>query len=391
MAEFLRMVDAGRVRVKPLISVSEPVDRAENAYAAVMRGGDTIAALIRYGDTSAEGGPEKPAHTLALRGSAKKTGETGVAVIGTGAIATSFHLPTLANMSGCRLVAVANRSGRKARQWGLRFEAAYCTTDYRDILKDPGVDAVIVATRHHLHKEMALAAIAAGKHVFVEKPLALTTAECDEICDAAAQQGVLLTVGFNRRFAPLALAMKESAQKLSGPKTLLYRCNAGSLPADHWALDPVEGGGRIRGEAVHFFDFARWMLEDDPVSIRAERINADHAAYENDSLTTLLRFAGGSLAVIVYTGAGSGLLGKEHVELFGGGASIVLDDFKTLKQYGVPGKNLNARRVDKGLGALLRHFIGAVQGKETLSVTGRDGRWATHIAEEAIRRAQKEA
>ncbi|OQB37274.1 MAG: hypothetical protein BWY09_01648 [Candidatus Hydrogenedentes bacterium ADurb.Bin179] len=138
---------------------------------------------------------------------------------------------------------------------------------------------------------------------------------------------------------------------------------------------------------MHFFDFARWMLEDNPVSIRAERVNADHPAYENDSLTTLLRFAGGSLAVIVYSGAGSGLLAKERLEIFGGGASLVLDDFKTLKHYGVPGKDVSVRRVDKGLGALLRHFITAVQGRETLSVTGQDGRWATYIAEEALRQA----
>ncbi len=386
-SEFLRMVDTGRVRVKPLISVAEPVELAEKAYAAVLQGGATLAALLRYGDLSAESTPAVPEHVLTLRGKATKTGETGVAVIGTGAIATRFHLPTLADLSGCRLVAVANRSGRKARQWGQRFEAAYCTTDYHDILKDPGVDAVIIATRHHLHKEMALAAIAAGKHVFVEKPLALSVPDCDEICDAAERQGVLLTVGFNRRFAPLALATKAAAEKMPGPKTLLYRCNAGTLPQDHWALDPVEGGGRIRGEAVHFFDFARWMLEDNPVSIRAERVNADHPAYENDSLTTLLRFSGGSLAVIVYTGAGSGLLAKERLELFGGGASVALDDFKTLKHYGVPGKDISARRVDKGLGALLRHFITAVQGRETLSVTGQDGRWATYIAEEALRQA----
>ncbi len=174
---------------------------------------------------------------------------------------------------------------------------------------------------------------------------------------------------------------------MPGAKTLLYRCNAGTFPKDHWALDPVEGGGRIRGEAVHFFDFARWMLEDDPVSIRAERMNADHPAYENDSLTTLLRFAGGSLAVIVYSGAGSSLQDKERIEVFGGGASLVLEDFKTLTHYGVPGKDISVRHVDKGLGALLRHFITAVQGRETPSVTGQDGRWATYIAEEAIRQA----
>lgn len=386
MAEFLRMVDAGRVQVKPLISVSEPIETAEKAYAAVMSGGNTIAALIRYGNVPAGALPPAPKHQMTLRGVQKTKGDIGVGLIGTGAIATGFHLPNLARISGCSLVAVANRSGQKARQWGQRFEAAYCTTDYRDILKDNAVDAVIVATRHHLHKEMALAAIEAGKHVFVEKPLALTVADCDEICAAAEKHGVLLAVGFNRRFAPLALAAREAMRQVPGPKTLLYRCNAGPLPPDHWALDLVEGGGRIRGEAVHFFDFARWMLEDDPVHIQAERMKAEHPSHENDSLAVLMRFSRGSLATVFYTGAGSSALEKERIELYGGGGSVVLDDFKSLHCYGLPGKTIRNRHIDKGLGALLTHFIAAVKGEETLSVTGNDGRWATYIAEEALNR-----
>lgn len=386
MAEFLRMIDAGRVRVKPLISVTEPVERAGAAYAAVTGGGDTIAALLHYGDAAAASAP--PKRVFALRGREKAAGETGVAVIGAGAIATGFHLPNLTRIPGCRLVAVANRSGQKATQWGKRFGAAYCTTDYHDILKDDKVDAVIIATRHHLHKEMALAAIAAGKHVFVEKPLALTVSDCDEICTAAAERGVLLAVGFNRRFAPLAVAMKAALGRASsGPATLLYRCNAGALPRDHWTLDPVQGGGRIRGEAVHFFDFARWMLDDDPVSVEAARMDAGQPLLENDSMSVVLRFSRGSVATILYSGAGSSAMDKERIEVFSGGASLVLDDFKALNCYGVPGGTVKARHVDKGLGALLANFIAAVKGTEDLKVTGNDGRWATYIAEEAIRRA----
>lgn len=386
MAEFLRMVDSGRVRVKPLISVAEPVERAGDAYAAVTSGGETIAALLRYGDETAAPVSAVPQRVFVLRGKPKSAGETGVAVIGAGAIATAHHLPNLARIPGCRLVAVANRSGQKSRQWGTRFGAAYCTTDYRDLLNDDQIDAVIIATRHHLHKEMALAAIAAGKHVFVEKPLALTVADCDEICEAAARQGVLLTVGFNRRFAPLAVAMKAALGRASsGPATLLYRCNAGMLPKDHWALDPVQGGGRIRGEAVHFFDFARWMLDDDPVSIRAQRMDTDQPVLENDSMSVLLRFSRGSIATILYSGAGSSAMDKERIEIFSGGASLALDDFRSLACYGVPGGNQTTRHVNKGLGELLAHFIAAVKGREDLSVTGQDGRWATCIAEEAIK------
>ena len=383
MAEFLRMIDTGRVRVKPLISVTEPVERAGAAYAAVTGGGDTIAALLHYGDAAAASAP--PKRVFALRGRERQP-ETGVAVIGAGAIATGSTCPTSRASPGA-----ARRRGQPfgpESHGGDAFRRRYCTTDYNDILKDDKVDAVIIATRHHLHKEMALASIAAGKHVFVEKPLALTVSDCDEICAAAAERGVLLTVGFNRRFAPLAVAMKAALGRASsGPATLLYRCNAGALPKDHWALDPVQGGGRIRGEAVHFFDFARWLLDDDPVSVDAARMDVGQPSLENDSMSVVLRFSRGSVATILYSGAGSGAMDKERIEVFSGGASLVLDDFKALNCYGIPGGTVKARHVDKGLGALLANFIAAVKGTEDLKVTGNDGRWATYIAEEAIRRA----
>ncbi len=386
MSEFLRMIAEGRVQTAPLISVSEPVDRAEAAYAAVLAGGETIAALIHYAELDGSPALETPRRVFTLRGASKKDGQTGVAVIGAGSIATGFHLPNLVRIPNCKLVAVVNRGGQRARQWGERFNAAYCTTDYREVLADAEVDAVLIATRHHLHKPMALDAIAAGKHVFVEKPLALTTADCEEICAAAETAGVLLTVGFNRRFAPLALSAKKAMAPLGGPKTLLYRCNAGPLPKDHWALDPVEGGGRIRGEAVHFFDFARWFLDGDPVSIHAERMDAQNIAFENDTLSVLLRFADGSLATILYCGAGNNALGKERIEVFGGGGALALDDFQVLTMHGLAGSNKRMRRMDKGLYGLLAHFMAAVQGQETLSVTGQDGRWATYIAEETLRK-----
>ncbi|NLO32144.1 MAG: Gfo/Idh/MocA family oxidoreductase, partial [Candidatus Hydrogenedentes bacterium] len=387
MAEFLRMVDSGRVKVKQLISLSEAVERAEHAYEEVMKGGAVLAALIRYHHEDPPDDAPEPSRKFTLRVTPKTAGQMGVAVIGTGAIATAFHLPNLAALPTCRLVAVANRSGQKAKQWGSRFNAAYCTTDYREVLQDSNVDAVIIATRHHLHKEMALAAIEAGKHVFVEKPLALTVVDCDDICAAAEKQGVLLTVGFNRRFAPLAVAAQKACSAVPGPKTLIYRCNAGPLPPNHWALDPVEGGGRIRGEAVHFFDFARWFLQDDPVEIQGQTLVTDQTAFDKDSMTVTLRFSQGSLATVLYGGNGSSALEKERIEIFANGTTSVIDDFKRLSFYGLPNIGIRHRHVDKGLGALLAHFIAAVRGKESLSITGADGRWATFIAEEALKRA----
>lgn len=387
MAEFLRMAAAGHVRVAPLISIAEPVDRADAAYTAVLGGQEAIAALIRYGDPDSERDVTPPKRVFALRGAVKKETETGVAVIGAGGIATGFHLPNLGRIPGCRLVAVVDRGGQQAKHWGERFGAAYCATDYHEVLADAAVDAVIIATRHNLHKQMALDAVAAGKHVFVEKPLALATSDCDEICAAVEAAGVLLTVGFNRRFAPLGLRAKAAVSALEAPKAMLYRCNADMLPKDHWALDPVEGGGRILGEAVHFFDFARWFFDSDPVSIRAERMDVADAAFENDTLGVVMRFKDGSIATIFYTGAGSSAVGKERIEVFGGGGALVLDDFQSLTFHNLQGVDERSRRMDKGLYGLLAHFMCAVQGKESLRVTAWDGRWATYIAEEALRQS----
>jgi predicted dehydrogenase len=257
----------------------------------------------------------------------------GVAVIGTGAFAQAFHLPNLQRIDGCHLEAVAARTGSSAKQAGDRFGARYCTTELDAILADPKVHAVVIATRHNLHAAQALAALDAGKHVFVEKPMALTVADCEAICAKAAETGLLVSVGYNRVFSPHARAAKAALAKVAGPKQVLYRCNAGPRPADHWSLDPQEGGGRILGEAVHFFDFCCWLLDADPVSITAQA--AGNAPDWND-LTALMRFPDGSLATVLYCTSGSPNSGKERIEVYGGGGSICIDDFRGEKRQARP-------------------------------------------------------
>jgi predicted dehydrogenase/threonine dehydrogenase-like Zn-dependent dehydrogenase len=389
MAEFLRMLAEGKVRVKPLISVTRSVDAAQEAYDAVLNPEtNTIAALLSYG--SMESGPaEAPCRVLPLRAAKSTSGEVGVAVIGAGNLAQAFHLPNLGRIPGARLAAVADTKGSVAKQAGEKFGAPYCTTDYHDVLKDERVQAVIIATRHHLHKEIALAAAAAGKHVFVEKPLALTVADCEEVCAAVEQAGVLLTVGFNRRFSPYAQQAKIALSGMRGPKMLLYRCNAGPLPRGHWAVDPVEGGGRIVGEAVHFFDLCCWFLEADPVAVSAERIDAaSEDIRPEDNLSVTLRYPDGSLATVYYCCVGSPTLPKERIELYGGNGGIVIDDFHGIEFSGLPGQSVRRKLIDKGMFGLLDNFLRAVRGETELSVTARHGLRATRIACEALESAR---
>ena len=388
MAEFLRLLDEKQVRLEPLISVVRPVDQAQEAYDAVLgAGSETISALISYGEET-EAPAEAPKRSLALRTTSKGSG-IGVAVIGAGGMARGFHLPSLAKLPGCRVEAIADANPSTAKQYAERFGARYCTTDYREVLADDAVEAVVITTRHNLHTEMALAAAEAGKHIFVEKPLALTVPDAEAICEAVERNGVLLTIGFNRRFAPHAQLAKTAFDKLAAPKMVLYRCNAGPLPMGHWAIDPVEGGGRIRGEAVHLYDFCSWMIGTDPVSIRADRVDSSTSdVIAEDNVTALLRYADGSLATIVYCSTGHTAIPKERIELFGGSGAIVIDDYQGITFAGVPGKSARSKLQDKGQFALMENFIQAIQGKAELGITAEDGLRATRIAVEVLRQAR---
>lgn len=389
MAEFLRMVATGRVQVKPLISLQKPVDEAADAYAAILSPGPaTISALITYpgGEDAAAATPPR---TLVLKGTAKGNAALGVAVIGAGGFATGHHLPNLKRIANCRIEAVAARTGSKARQAAEKFGARACATDYREVLAMPDVQAVVIATRHDSHREIAVAAAEAGKHVFVEKPLALTVEDCDAILAAAERAGVLVTVGFNRRFSVHARALRDALARSAGPAMMLYRCNAGPLPAGHWAVDPSEGGGRIVGEAVHFYDFCCWLAGEAPTHVSAERIGAGApGAAPEDNLSTLLRFPGGSSATIVYSTLGHLGMGKERVEVFANGGAAVLDDYRSLQFFGMPGTAQKTATEDKGQLALMENFVRAARGEATLEVTGEHGLRATRIALQALRAAQ---
>jgi predicted dehydrogenase/threonine dehydrogenase-like Zn-dependent dehydrogenase len=389
MAEFLRMIADKKVQVKPLISIVKPVADAQEAYNAILDPAqNAISALIQYADLEAAI-IEAPTRTLVLRGRGSAKGEVGVAIIGAGSIAQAFHFPSIAKIPGCRLEAVADRVGSVAKQVGDKFGARYCTTEYKEVLADDKVQAVVIATRHNLHKEIALAAVEAGKHVFVEKPLALTVPDCEEVCAAVERAGVVLTVGLNRRFSPWSQRAKAALKPVNGPKMILYRCNAGPVPRNHWAVDPVEGGGRIVGEAVHFFDLCCWFLDADPVSIRADRIDAASPdIIPEDNLTTILRYPDGSMATIFYSCLGHPSLPKERVELYGGTGAVVIDDFHGIEIAGLPGKSARTAHMDKGMFGLMENFIQAIRGEAELSITAAHGLRATRIAREALTQAR---
>ena len=380
LTAFLELVAAGKVTVKALISAEYYIQQATQAYAAVTAGAEeTVAVLFRYARNEMSEGPERvwrQPQQLPAKG-----GRVGLALVGAGRFARAVHVPNLKSLaSNVTVRAVVSGSGGSARQAAEKLGAPVVATDLSAVLQGEDVDAVLIATRHNLHAEQCIAAARAGKHIFVEKPLALTGEECREIMVEVEKAGVLCAVGFNRRFSPLVLALRETLDCTGGPKQIVYRVNAGPLPKTHWLLDPEVGGGRLLGEACHFFDLMAWVANAKPVSVSAQAIG-DSA----DDVSVVVKFADGCVGTLIYTGLGDPAFPKERIEVLAGGGVAVLDDFRSLTLSGLHGRSRKLRAQNKGHRGLLAHFVDAVSGEAALTITAEDGLMATLCARAALR------
>jgi predicted dehydrogenase/threonine dehydrogenase-like Zn-dependent dehydrogenase len=374
LEESLRLMASGALRVGPLVDARYPVERAPEAYGSLAVEPRPLGVVLTYG---AEAPPPARVH-VSTRAAMPAKGAIGVGVIGFGSYFRSALLPLLKAQPGLALVSACSRNGLTVRAAAEKDGFRRGTTDVREVLADPEVRAVYIATRHDQHFAIARAAVEAGKAVFVEKPMTMTAAEGRELADLVAAKGALLTVGFNRRFSPHVVRLRNALAPIASPRTMLYRVNAGPLPKDHWLLDPVEGGGRLLGEGVHFFDLLRFLAGSE-----IERLNAAPGTSAKDEGTVTLSFRDGSRGTLVYTGSGSPEAGKERLEAFAGGSSFVLDDFRSLTSFGARKDVFTTKSVDKGQAAQLANFLGALRGEADLGVTAEDGYWATWCAERA--------
>jgi predicted dehydrogenase/threonine dehydrogenase-like Zn-dependent dehydrogenase len=382
LEEVLRLMGTGGLKVEPLVGRTFPVEQAVDAYQSLQSGERPVAVLLDYGLPERPAAPAERSVAVAVAPRAAKSGRVRLGVIGAGGFFKAVHLPILQKHEGFEVASIASRTGLQLRDLALRHGVPAITTDPEEVLRDPSIEAVLIATRHNLHAPLVLRAIAAGKHVFVEKPLALTTADCDQIVDAVDASGLVLTVGFNRRFSPHAIKAKALLDQSREPKVIVYRVNAGALPPEHWLRDPVEGGGRLVGEGVHFFDFMRWLAGADPVDVVARSVTRNDAP-DPDNVAVAVSFADGSLGTLVYVSGGNSALGKERVETSGAGRSIVIDDYRSLEVFGVSGAGQKSRVIEKGHTGILDNFHQAIRGQAPIGITARDGRWATWCAERA--------
>jgi predicted dehydrogenase/threonine dehydrogenase-like Zn-dependent dehydrogenase len=332
MSAFLELVASGRVDVSSLVTGRLDIDDAADAYERLAESDASPLAIIlayppREGAPTVRSGERTPREAAGEGRSRMRS----AGVIGAGSFAERIMVPGLAS-AGFELSSIASASGLSADHVAGRFGFARSVSP-PEVLGDPDIDVVAIATRHSTHAELALDALRAGKAVFVEKPPALDFDELDRL-DAAVADGPPLVVGFNRRHAPQAVALREHVVRGDGPATLVYRVNAGRLPDDHWTNDVHEGGGRLVGEGCHFVDFACWFAGTLPRRVSClVRPEPGRPLRTSQSFTLALEFPNGSLATIVYEAGGAPGLAKEYVEAHAGGRSGALDDFKTLTLY----------------------------------------------------------
>lgn len=365
MAEYLRLIADGAIDLKPLIATVHPIDAVDAAYRSLQSGTEKpLMVLLSYPRQQAE-----VTRRVTLSPTIARVGNNAIriALIGAGGFAKGMHLPNLMELkSDYRLRAVASRTGHNAASTGKRFDAEYCATDYREVLDDKDVDAVIIATRHDSHASIALEALRAGKHVLLEKPLALNEADLAAIevfyADGSGAKPVLLT-GFNRRFSPYAERIAAQIKTRSNPMILNYRMNAGYIPLDHW-VHGAEGGGRNRGEACHIYDLFTYFTGARVQRVQASAIVPKTGYYSpSDNFVVNISFDDGSVGTLTYTALGATEFPKETMEIFVDGMVISLDDYRRMAIAGTKQKPFETRASDKGQKEELIAFARAVRGE----------------------------
>jgi predicted dehydrogenase/threonine dehydrogenase-like Zn-dependent dehydrogenase len=311
MEAFLWLLAQRRLDVAALITHTFAIEEAPKAYELLGGKERCVGVLLQYGESQAPTAKPQPK---------PKPAPVVLGVIGAGHYAQGVLLPLLKANAMVTLHTVCTASGINAKKAQEKFGFAGCTTDWREVISNDQINAVLVATRHDLHGAITAAALRAGKTVFCEKPLCLREEELQEILAAGNER---LMVGFNRRFAPFAARVHE----LSPPLLMRYRVSVPPLPPQHWIHDPVVGGGRIFGEVCHFVDFLQFAARARPVTVFAQGFGADNVQVS-------MRFADGSVGSIDYFSVADPGLAKEHFEAFGGGRHVVVEDFRDKGQAG---------------------------------------------------------
>jgi predicted dehydrogenase len=358
---FQAVVDlmaGGKLKVAPLISHRFPIEKAADAYQVIIgkKKQAFLGVLLTYNEKEELISNKVEFSTLHRPSSVVKLG-----VLGAGNFANATLLPALKKVDGLELIGIASAGGLHAQHSAKKYGFAYATSSNDEILNDPNVNAVAILTRHDTHADLVVKALQAGKHVFVEKPLAIDGIGLEKVIaaltmdhgpqtethDPSSPVHGLLTVGFNRRFAPLAIQLSSFLADRAEPLHAHYRINAGYLPLNHWTQEPTQGGGRVIGESCHFVDFLAFLVGAAPIAVIAHAL-PDAGKYCEDNLSMTFTFPDGSIGVVDYLANGDKSFPKERLEVFCGGRVAVLDDFRVLEMVRDGHRTLFRQAQDKG-------------------------------------------
>ncbi|MCP4047671.1 MAG: zinc-binding dehydrogenase [Gammaproteobacteria bacterium] len=366
----LGLMATGKLDVTELISHRYKIADATDAY-DLLANGSPLGIVLEYPASEGAAQLSDKDRIVALEGAGKQEPASGtIGMIGSGNYATQVLIPAFRD-AGAGLGMLASAGGVGSVHAGKKFGFAYATTDADTIPVADSIDSVVVATRHDTHVKYAVPALQASKNVFVEKPLAVDRAQMAEVAKAyeeacASGSKPILMVGFNRRFSPLVVKLKKLLDARSEPKSFVMTVNAGAIPADHWVQDPVEGGGRIIGEACHFIDLLRFLAGAKICGVTGVQMGAAPGiTIRDDKASIMLQFEDGSFGTVHYLANGHKSFPKERLEVFCGGSIIQLDNFRSLHGYGWPGfKKMKLSRQDKGNAACAAAFIAAIKSGE---------------------------
>lgn len=355
----LMALSNGAIRTDHLISHRFPFESSGEAYNLLTSPDPSLGIILQYSSTSDPISSNvtlrsEPPHSNHLTA----TSDPSLGVIGAGNYASRTLIPAF-RTAGANLYALAASSGIRTVHLGRNYGFQRITSDAQSLLSDPACNTVVIATQHDSHAALVEQSLLAGKHVFVEKPLCITSDQLSVIQTAFSGQQVLM-VGFNRRFAPLLVELKKHVDCLTGPKVFVYTCNAGAIPADHWTQDPDIGGGRLLGEACHFLDLLRYLAAC-PIKDISLYTASDNKPCP-DTFSLQFCFEDGSLGTVHYLSNGSRSFPKERLEVFSSGKVLRLDNFRKLQAWGIP--NFRTRRLlspNKGQVACCASFLRSIQ------------------------------
>jgi len=365
----LDMLREGKLDTSRLTTHRFPLGEAATAYESIRGAEHSLGVLLQYATAGIGSDSSLRQTTVRLNDAPLAQSAQGVVgFIGAGNFSSQILIPAFKS-AGAIMRSVASAGGVSSVHTGKKHGFTEATTDTERILSDATIDSVVIATRHDSHALFARQALAAGKHLFVEKPLATTKEQLADVLkaydEASSNTGAtrVLMVGFNRRFAPHITKMKSLLDGVAEPKTFIMTINAGAIPLEHWTQDPVEGGGRIVGEGCHFVDLVRYLAGSPITSFHAAAVGrVPGVLVRDDKATITLTFADGSLATIHYFANGHKSFPKERLEVFCAGRILQLDNFRRLTGYGWPGfKQMNLWSQDKGHKAGVAAFLDAVR------------------------------